>query len=304
MLARCQAGSGPPVDLSLAAAGTSKPVLLKGKGLVCGTNSVKITWNYNRSFAGSVIDWDLPNAPGSRYDTIDLHRYFNDAVTNIFRDQYLSPRPASPTLQLPTQGIGNWCYPLAEANIDDSGLRKKAGDSNEIVLPAGIPFATPSKAKHNIIFTSRWDRYPDSVVIPLPGKAAHAYFLMAGSTNSMQSRFTNGVLRVQYKDGTRDSLDLKNPGTWWPIEQDYYVDGFAFTIDHPKPPRLYLKSGEIGDHFRDYRTIKGFTNRAVDGGAATVLDLPLDPQKELDKLVLETTANEVVIGLMSLTLMR
>src|SRR5690606_31571851 len=38
--------------------------------------------------------------------------FFNDRITNIFREQYLSPRPAVPTLQLPVQGIGNWCYPL------------------------------------------------------------------------------------------------------------------------------------------------------------------------------------------------
>ena len=40
------------------------------------------------------------------------------------------------------------------------------------------------------------------------------------------------------------------------------------------------------------------------GGAATVLDLPLDPVKELKSLTVRTLANEVVIGLMSVTLAR
>ena len=57
-----------------------------------------------------------------KIEKLDLQNYFNDKVTNIFKHQYLSPRPAVPTLQLPTQGIGNWAYPLATANINDSGL--------------------------------------------------------------------------------------------------------------------------------------------------------------------------------------
>ena len=40
------------------------------------------------------------------------------------------------------------------------------------------------------------------------------------------------------------------------------------------------------------------------GGAATVLDLPLDPEKELKSLTVRTLANEVVIGLMGVTLAR
>lgn len=42
----------------------------------------------------------------------------------------------------------------------------------------------------------------------------------------------------------------------------------------------------------------------IDGGAATVLDIPLDPNKTLKEIKLQTTANDVVIGLMSLTLIR
>ena len=142
------------------------------------------------------------------------------------------------------------------------------------------------------------------MIIPLSGKASHAYFLMAGSTNPMQSRFINGMITVEYTDGREDCLPLRNPETWWPIEQDYYEDGFAFSINAPKPVRVHLKTGLITHDFNQYVTIKGFTSRAIDGGAATVLDLPLDPAKELKQLKLKTTANDVVIGLMSVTLMR
>jgi hypothetical protein len=156
----------------------------------------------------------------------------------------------------------------------------------------------------NIIFTSLWDNYPDKIIIPLSGKSSHAYFLMTGSTNPMQSQFTNGNIIIEYMDNQEECLQLRNPDTWWPIEQDYYDDEFAFSLNEPKPVRVHLKTGYITRDFDDYVSIKGFTSRAIDGGAATVFDIPLNPLKELKQLKLETTANEVVIGLMSITLIR
>ena len=239
------------------------------------------------------------------FQKIDLTNYFNDQVSNIFKNQYLSPRPKVPTLQLPTQGIGNWAYPLVQPNISDSGLRQRAGEKNEIITQQGIPFNTPSQyGTKNILFTSQWDNYPDSAIVPLNGNASHAYLLMAGSTNPMQSRMVNGEVVVQYKDDSEEKLELKNPENWWPIEQDYYIDGFAFTTDAPKPVRIYFKTGEDTKDFKNYTTLRGFSNRAIDGGAGTALDLPLNPAKELKSIILKTIANDVVIGLMSLTLVR
>jgi len=50
----------------------------------------------------------------------------------------------------------------------------------------------------------------------------------------------------------------------------------------------------------------GFKGRGgkIPGGAATVLDLPLDKSKRLKSLTIRTLANEVVIGLMAVTLQR
>jgi hypothetical protein len=62
-----------------------------------------------------------------------------------------------------------------------------------------------------------------------------------------------------------------------------------------------LKTGQV--RLLDVATFKG-QGRAVPGGAATVLDLPLDPAKELQSLTVRALANEVVIGLMSVTLER
>ena len=247
-----------------------------------------------------------PVSAAVKYEKVNLTPYFNDKVTQIFQNKYISPRPNGPTLQLPTQGIGNWCYPLTQAVIDDSGLRQAAGAKNEIQMPGGVPLGTPSAADaKNILFVSQWDNYAEQATVPLRGKARHAYLLMAGSTNPMQSQMTNGEVVVTYADNSTDILPLRNPTTWWPIEQDYLEDGFAFTTGAPRPYRLYLKTSQLSREApASYTSIKGFSTRAIDGGAATVLDLPLNPRKKLKSLTVRALCNDVVIGLMSVTLAR
>ena len=246
-----------------------------------------------------------PAPASATWETVDLTRYFNDRVTRIFQNRYLAPRPAVATLQLPTQGIGNWCYPLTQANIDDSGLRRLAGAKNEFQLPTGVPLRTAGPAGSlNIVFASQWDNYPAQATVPLSGRARRAVLLMAGSTNAMQSQMVNGEITVTYADGSTTTLPLRNPDNWWPIEQDYVNDGFAFRTGAPPPLRVHLKTGLITREFSQYTSIKGFSTRAIDGGAATVLELPLNPKKKLQRLTLKALANDVVIGLMSVTLQR
>lgn len=273
--------------------------------LVTGTNNFQLQTNDSGIYPLSFISWDIPENKTLKSETVSLTSYLNAKVTDIFKQKYESPRPKTPTLQLPLQGIGNWCYPLVNPVIDDSGLRSKAKANGKITTPEGIVFETPSdENKNNIIFTSMWDNFPEKITIPLSGKASHLYLMLAGSTNPMQSRMTNGKIIVNYTDGSSDELELKNPENWWPIEQDYFVDGLAFNTNAPKPPRVYLKSGIISRTFDDFKAIKGFANNGINGGAGTVLDLPLNTSKTLKSLSIQTIANDVVIGLMSATLIR
>lgn len=276
-------------------------IAVSGNYLVAGTNRIHFN-AAGYSMDTTLINWDV--TARERAIPITMNTAFNDQLTHIFTNQYLSPRPQSPTLQLPTQGIGNWCYPLVQAVIDDSGLRA-AAHNDSFTLPQGIAFATPADStQKNILFTSQWDNYPAKADIVLTGKARHAYFLMAGSTNAMQTQVLNGRVTVQYTDGTHAVLELRNPDTWCPIEQDYDENGYAFHLERPRPPRVYLKTGEVHTTLPKYATIKGYSNRAITGGAATVLDMPLDETKELKSLTLQTVANDVVIGLMAVSLVR
>jgi hypothetical protein len=228
-----------------------------------------------------------------------ISKYFNANVDDIYKNQYLSPRPASTTLQIPLQGVGEWCHPQYTPEINDSVFRKLVTDNNFVV--AGVPFRTPSEG-HNIVYTSLWDNYPDSITIPLKGKASSAYLLMAGSTNHMQCHIDNGLVLVTYADGSSDTLPLRNPENWCPIEQDYYVDGKAFRTVEPRPYRLCLSTGTVSRDLGQSLHIKGVYGREIPGGAAQMLRMPLNAQKKLKSVTIRTLSNDVVIGLMAVTL--
>jgi hypothetical protein len=281
-----------------------------GQGAMSWLSPISIELRDPATPAYPMTDWTRPSpVPAGKMECVDLSAVLNDRVTQIFKNEYRAPRSPYCSLAMPLQGIGSWVHldplkdKLATADIDDTGLRAAAGKSGgQFVLPQGVPFRTagPGDAK-NVAFTSRWDNYPPEMTVPLAGRAARVYLLMAGSTNPMQSRFDNGEVIVTYTDGSESRLPLENPTTWWPIEQDYLIDDFALARPQPIPLRVDLKTGNV--RTLDLATFKGKGGR-IDGGVATVLDLPLHHDRELKSLTVRTLANEVVIGLMSATLLR
>jgi hypothetical protein len=256
---------------------------------------------------------ELPDAPmpalpappaGAILSTVDLNPFFNDRVTQIFRNEYREPRSPFVSLSIPKHGLGGWAGDVNEsAVIDDSGLRAVAAkNGGRILLPNGVPFATPGDpGAKNILFTSQWKNYPAEAAVPLNGRASELYLLMAGSTGPMQSHLDNGEVIVAYRDGTLSRLALENPVTWWPIERDYFIDDFQFRRPGPLPARVNLMTGAV--RILDPVEFKG-KGGIVRGGAATVLSMALRPDKELESLTVRTLANDVVIGLMSATLLR
>lgn len=241
----------------------------------------------------------LDEPTGGNYEQIRIDGALNASVTDIFRNKYVSPRSPYTTLQIPVQGIGEWCHPNETFNVNDSLFRTLiTGDS---ITVAGVPFRT-MKEGNNIAFTSLWDNYPDSIVIPLSAHAATAYLLMAGSTNHMQSRIDNGIVIATYSDSTTDTLRLINPDNWCPIEQDYYVDGKAFRTTAPRPYRISFADGTVSRDIGREKGIGGVYLRYIDCGAAQMLSMPLNKTKELQSITLRTLSNDVVIGLMGLTI--
>ena len=242
---------------------------------------------------------------------ITIGKQLNASVSDIFKQRYLKPRPHVTTLQIPSQGVGEWCHPDFCPVINDSVLRTKV--KNNRIYVAGVPFETVRQGK-NIAYTSLWENYPDEITFKLKGmpkeKPAggvkggfrYAYLLMAGSTNHMQTHIDNAVVIAMYKDHTTDTLHLMPPYNWCPIEQDYYVDGMAFSTMEPRPYRLSLGTGDVSRDLGKTLGIEGVYGREIPEGAAQMLKMPLNPKKKLKSISLRTLSNDVVIGLMAVTL--
>lgn len=239
---------------------------------------------------------------GKNARMVDMSKAFNANVTDIFRNEYVSPRPTSTTLQIPVQGIGEWCHPTYCPEITDSVFRSLAkGDRFEV---EGIPFATPQQG-NNIAFTSLWDNYPSSLTIKVKSqKASVAHILLAGSTNHMQTRIDNALIIARYNDGTSDTLRLIPPFNYCPIEQDYYVDGKAFQTVEPRPVRICFGTGTVSRDLGTALSIKPdeVYGREIPGGAAQMLSMPLCPTKKLQSFSLVPVANDIVVGIMGITL--
>jgi hypothetical protein len=282
----------------------SEEIAVSAAGLPPGSHTVSVDFGKGRKVAGTVVNWKLdPQQSAPKWETVDLSKHFNDRITRIFQNEYRSPRSPFCSLALPKQGIGGWCYFAATGDIDDSGLRAASGKNGGVFQsPLGIPFLTPGPGESpNIIFTSQWDNYPSEATVPLSGRGSRACLLMAGSTNAMQCRFDNGEVVATYADGSTAKLTLHTPVNWWPIEQDYHIDNFAYSRPEPVPPRLDLKTAAL--RVMDSTGCRS-RGKIIPGGAATLFDLSLDPAKELKSITLRTTGNEVIIGLMAVTIAR
>ncbi|MDL2310042.1 DUF4450 domain-containing protein [Parabacteroides sp. OttesenSCG-928-B22] len=273
-----------------------------------GTNLVEVRSGEEILYTFHATNWNIPSSADRDYQTVDMQAGFNDRVRDIFAyDKYLTPRYEYTTLQVPSQGMGQWCHPERLSSIDDRGLRSIAAKNNNLfTMPQGIPFATPGGSDEpNVMFTTLWDNYPTEATLPLSGKASKAYLLMAASTYHMQCHVLNGQVRVCYKDGTGETLDLIFPDNLLPLDQDIFIDGWAFNCPQPRPWRVSLKSGAVSKYHAGELGVPMSNNPMyIDGGMATLLDLPLDPEKELESLTIETIANEVIIGVMGVTLMK
>ncbi len=203
-----------------------------------------------------------------------IAKKYNLKVADIFRQTYAykGDKRRHVTLRMPTHGMGEWCHPTDTFQVSDA-LGLKAA------------------------FTSQWKNFPEKISFKLPRKSAdHIYLKMVGTTNPMQSRIANGVVRVRYTDGTCDELTLENPVNWWPIEQELVQGLPAFFLaeygnDVQPPYRMSLRTGKV------YRPKTNRLNLATDGGAATLLEMPLDPKKTLKSLEVECLSNNIVIGI-------
>ena len=184
-------------------------------------------------------------------------------------------------------------------DVTDSVFRQQIIKDEVVIM--GVPFHSPL-AGQNTICTSLSDRFPNQATVPVKERAWRAWLLLAGTTTTRESRMVNGLIVARYEDGTADTLRLVNPDNWCPIEQEYYTDNYAFRALQPRPYRVSLGTGVVSRDLCKALGIKGTSDLQLPGGAAQMLCMSLDPDKKVIAFDICPQSNQVVIGLMGLTL--
>ncbi len=231
----------------------------------------------------------LTNAPSAaRWHPVDLSAKLNGDVRGIFKQEYLSPRPATCSLRLAKDGYSTWQMMLKKTHrppeVDLKLVDGLLAGSGRLRTPAGVEFAWPAGARNSAL-TSRWDNWPDAVTVPVNRAGDAIWFLIAGFTPPMQTGIANAALRMVYADGVVETLELVPPWNFWSlcpfggVDYDYKRDAFALPKD--PPPQV-----QLGGNCR-----------------AMVYGWALRPGVHLKEVTLETLSPEVIVGLMAASVM-
>jgi len=223
----------------------------------------------------------------ARWKCLDLSPQYNGDIKTIFKQQYLSPRPKTCSVRLGVDGFSAWTFAFwgdTPPPIDLANLKNLTDDRGRILTPPNVPFGGIAEDK-NIAFTSLWDNWPHSVTVPVNQGAEMAWMLVCGSTFPMQTRIPNAEISFRYADGQVERLELVPPLNFWSLcpwgGEDYNYASDAFCLPKQPPPMVQL----------------GRNCRAI------VLSWKLRPGIPLKDLTLETLSQDVVIGMMGVSLM-
>jgi hypothetical protein len=246
------------------------------------------------AYAAKFLD-QVPAA--AQWDPIDISEFLNADVREIYKQKYLSPRPKTVSARIGIDGYSAWTFPHWGAKAPEVSLDKVANYkvSGQIVTQKKVPFLW-NDGPQNIAFTSLWDNFPHEITVPVKQKGDAIWLLIAGSTNVMQCQIANAVVRLNYANGKTDSLELVPPVNYWSLSTIY---------SHPQAPGSALRN--YYDAEKDKFCLPEKLPETVDLGKncrAMVLNLKLRTGIELESITLETLSQEVVVGLMGITVMK
>jgi hypothetical protein len=240
--------------------------------------------------SGAIADKTELNVPkDARWDKVPIEPALNGDIRAIYKQRYASPRPNTCSLRLATDGYSTWQMVLNKRNttpeIDLANLPSLTDGHGNLILQNGVPFLFSNSGKDNIAFTSRWDNWPKEIDVPVNRAGTAVWFLLCGTTNPMEVRIPNAELRMNYSDGVVEKLEIIPPSNFWTlcplagIDYDYGRDGFSL-------PKSLPLTVQLGNNCR-----------------AVVVGWHLRTGVMLKSITLEMLSEQVVIGLMGVTIM-
>lgn len=230
-----------------------------------------------------------------KWNTVSISASFNADVRTIYKQEYLSPRPNTVSVRLGTDGYSAWTYPHWRSKVPEISLDKVETMLKDSMLyvPQGVPFEWNSFEK-NISFVSLWDNFPNEMEFSVNKAGKAACFLVCGSTNMMQCNIANAEIHIIYEDGYKDVLELIPPVNYWnlcPIQ--------------PRPNAAGQKCRAYYDAEEDRFCMPEVLPRTVELGkncTAMVLPRKLREGVKIEKIVLRCMSQEVVVGLMGVSI--
>ena len=236
----------------------------------------------------------IPAAP--HWKKVPITNGFNADIRTIYKQKYMSPRPNTVSARLGTDGYSAWTFPYWKIKppvVETDSVKYMLRQPDELVTKQSVPFLWTGSVM-NIAFTSLWDNYPVKKSFPVNEKGRVCYFLICGSTNVMQCEISNAVLRLHYVNGETDSLELVPPQNFWnlsPINGNGGGPGqessnyYGSTKDRFCMPDKFPETVRLGRNC-----------------TAMLLNLKMRPGLELESVEMETLSQEVIVGLMGITI--
>ena len=206
------------------------------------------------------------------FEPLEISRYFNSSLKEIHTLEYRSPRPKGYSIGSRLNGRYAWDWNQGGHNavrVDDAALRQAKGIFRS---PSGIGFLTPG-TDQNVACASIWDNFPTAIEIPLAGRARELALFFVGVTNPMQSRVENARFTVTYRDQSKQVVHLVNPENF-----DDWLNAALQTQNETV-------------YFSDFN--HGMVQR-----------IPLESDKEMESLSIEAVANEVIVGILGMSIRR
>lgn len=204
------------------------------------------------------------------FHPVDISQFFNCSMTQLHEQAYVRPRPEGFSMSLfqNARYSHNWNqYGHRVVYVEDSYFRQSGGTVHS---PSGIPFLTPAE-QENLACVSIYENFPTAITVPLEGKGQEAAVCFIASAYCMHTGVENARITVTYTDGTTTSQKLV-----YPMDIDDWLTSALTT------------QSEIF-YFNNFNH-------------ATIKRIRLDPAKELASIRIEAVANEVILGIVGISI--
>ncbi len=239
---------------------------------------------------------EVPDRDAAPWTLIDLSRAYNASLPEVMQRVHDAVKPpASPASEVNTRYYQDHLKPpFVTPSPSDEAWRRRIGADGIGWTTDGIPFQSPRQGP-NIAVVTRVAVFPASLDVPMNAAGRTLYLMLSGTTFAMQSHVVNLRVTLRYADGSEQVRDLVNPfgiGDCW--NQYRFHDTPANGFEN-----LGGRSGPAGS-----ATVPDLTQSIAVDTQAHLVAVDLKPGVSLSGLRIEAIAEDIIFGLMGVSVLK